>query len=602
VNVQQGPGAEVNALLDSGAEADKAEAAAVPADPGLAAERDRLARTLRETRLQLAMTQARLAALEQSATMELGRTLVRAARRPWSRGVQLPADLVRLWRERGGLTGPGAATLALASAQLGDLAGGGERFLSALTAPGLGAPGAEAPGWTPPGLVITGVLTARACATLAPDAAVHPLLPHDADVMLESAGADLVLIEAEAMLAGSAWAYAGDPAATDRGRRLGRLIAAARALGKPVIFIRNVPAHLAPGLDWVAASCDAVSDGGFGVQLARFNPIGLAGSRPGDPLYAGPRDPRQAPAVRALLDAVAADTGPGSVRVTGPVPWHRLPALYREHALFVTASADEAGEQLACGARVIMIGGEPATGSVPVVDDPAALREKLAELKACPPRSAVETLPVLREIFTAQATPARLAALAKLAGLGDDVIAGRRIGVLSRARDAAAAAALSAGLASQRFLPSELVVLAEGPDAASAELSARAVTATLTGLADRGVVVRAVPVITGGPDTSGLPGTGSHREPADHRDPANWLRRAATTARSPWVVPWQTERAYGDTYLLDLACARECAQADAAGYGGSGYAFTAALDPALARREYFAAGDSGHGLRLFSVS
>ena len=119
-----------------------------PGDPGLAAERDRLARTLRDTRLQLAMTQARLAALEQSATMELGRTLVRAARRPWSRGVQLPADLVRLWRERGGLTGPGAATLALASAQLGDLAGGGERFLSALTAPGLGAPGAAAPGWT----------------------------------------------------------------------------------------------------------------------------------------------------------------------------------------------------------------------------------------------------------------------------------------------------------------------------------------------------------------------------------------------------------------------------------------------------------------------
>jgi hypothetical protein len=605
VSEQQGPGAEVSALPDSGAEADEA---GVPADPGLAAERDRLARTLRETRLQLAMTQARLAALEQSATMELGRTLVRAARRPWSRGVQLPADLVRLWRERGGLTGPGAATLALASAQLSDLAGGGERFLSALTAPGLGAPGAEAPGWTPPGLVITGVLTARACATLAPDAAVHPLLPHDADVMLESAGADLVLIEAGAMLAGSAWAYAGDPAATDRGRRLGRLIAAARALGKPVIFIRNVPAHLAPGLDWVAASCDAVSDEGFGVQLARFNPIGLAGSRPGDPLYAGPRDPRQAAAVRALLDAVAADTGPGPVRVTGSLPWHRLPALYREHALFVTPSADQAGEQLACGARVIMIGGEPAAGTVPgtttipAADDLAALREMLTELRACPPLSAAETLPVLRELFTGQATPVRLAALAKLAGLGDDVIAGRRIGVLARAADAAAAGALSVGLGSQRFLPSELVVLAEAPDAASAELSARGVTAALTGLADRGVDVRAVPVVTGGPDTSGLPGTGGRPEPADHREPASWLRRAATTARSPWVVPWQAGREYRDTYLLDLACARECAQADAAGYGGSDYAFTAALDPALARREYFAAGDPGHGLRLFSVS
>ena len=331
----------------------------MPGDPGVAAERDRLARTLRETRLQLAMTQARLSALEQSSTMELGRTLVRAARRPWPRGVQLPLELVRMWRERGGPTGPGAATLALASAQLGDLAGGGERFLSALTAPGLGAPGSATASFTPPGLVITGVLTARTCATLAADAAVLPLLPHDADVMLESAGADVVLIEAAAMLAGSAWAYAGDPAATDRGRRLGRLIAAARALGKPVIFVRNVPAHLAPGLDWVAASCDAVSDDGLGVQLARFNPIGLDGARPRDPVYAGSRDPREPPAVRALLDAVA-----GTVQLAGEIPWRRRPALYREHATFVTVSADQAREQLACGARVIMIGGEPVAGIV----------------------------------------------------------------------------------------------------------------------------------------------------------------------------------------------------------------------------------------------
>src|SRR5216683_5601020 len=213
-------------------------------------------------------------------------------------------------------------------------AGGRAWPRSRTAAPGLGAPGSETAGFTPPGLVITGVLTARACATLAPDAAVHPLLPHDADVMLESAGADLVLIEAAAMLASSPWAYAGDPAAVDRGRRLGRLIAAARALGKPVIFIRNVPAHLAPGLEWVAASCDAVSDDGFGVQLALFNPIGLAGSRPGDPVYADPRDPREPPAVRALLDEAA------SVHVTGSVPWRRRPALYREHALFVTVSAD----------------------------------------------------------------------------------------------------------------------------------------------------------------------------------------------------------------------------------------------------------------------
>ena len=73
-------------------------------------------------------------------------------------------------------------------------------------------------------------------------------------------------------------------------------------------------------------------------------------------------------------------------------------------------------------------------------------------------------------------------------------------------------------------------------------------------------------------------------------------------ARSPWVVPWQAGREHDDCYLLDLACARECAQADAAGYAGAGYAFTASLEPTLARREFFASHGPGHGLRLFSVS
>ncbi|MFY9929997.1 MAG: hypothetical protein WAK82_18525, partial [Streptosporangiaceae bacterium] len=415
------PAAEVEPAAEAraAAEADQAgspadQAGSQGADPGLAAERDRLARSLRETRLQLAMTQSRLTALEGSATMELGRTLVRAARRPWSRGVQLPADLVRLWRERGGLTGPGAATLALASAQLSDLSGVGERFLSALTAPGLGEQG----------LVVTGVLTASTCAALAPDAAVLPLLPHDADVMLESAGADLVLIEAAAMLAGSAWAYAGDPSATDRGRRLGRLIAAARALGKPVIFVRNVPAHLAPGLDWVAASCDVVSDDGFGVQLARFNPIGLADERPAEPVYAAGRDPREAPAVRALLDAL---TTAGDVRLGGAIPWARQPAFYREHSLFVTASAGQAREQLACGARVVMIGDAPVEGTGAPGPDPEAVRAALA----APERPWADIISGLREICAAHATPVRMGALAALAGLGEHVISGRQIAVLA---------------------------------------------------------------------------------------------------------------------------------------------------------------------------
>jgi hypothetical protein len=548
---------------------------AAPGDPGLAAERDRLARSLRETRLQLAMTQARLTALEQSSTMVLGRTLVRAARRPWSRGVQLPAELIRLWRERGALTGPGAAALALASAQLGDLASVGERFLSALTAPGLGAPGAEAAGFSPPALVVTGVLSARACATLGPDAAVCPLLPHDADVMLESAGADLVLIEAAAMLAGSAWAYAGDPAGADRGRRLGRLIAGARALGKPVIFVRNVPAHLAPGLDWVAASCDAVSDGGLGVQLARFNPVALDRSRPADPVYAGARDPREPPRVRALLDALD-----GTLRLTGQIPWRQQPALYRGQAAFVTASADQAREQLACGARVIMAGSEPVAGAVGPGEghewSAAALRERMTSLGAEQPPAVAEILSVLRDIFAAHATPVRLAGLARLAGLPGGLIAGRQVAVLARLDEMSGAAALCASLRGQRLEPAELVVAA-GPGQ-----SAQAVTGALGELADRGIAIRVVSA------------------PAE----ASWLPLAARAARSPWAAPFRDGAGWHESYLLDLVCARECSQADAVGYGGAAYAFAASLEPALARREFFVSDgpDLRHGLRLFSAS
>ncbi len=573
-----GPGLAAGADADSGGGPGLAAGADADPDsdpaggPGLAAERDRLARTLRDTRLQLAMTQARLAALEESATMELGRTLVRAARRPWSRGVQLPIDLIRLWRERGALTGPGAATLALASAQLGDLAGGGERFLSALTAPGLGAPGSSA--FAQLGLVVTGVLTGQACATLGPDAAVNGLLPHDADVMLESAGADVVLIEAAAMLAGSPWAYAGDPAAADRGRRLGRLIAAARALGKPVIFIRNVPAHLAPGLDWVAASCDAVAEDGLGVQLAWFNPIGLPGYRPCSPVYAGERDPREPPAVRALLDSLA-----GSVMVTGEVGWRRRPALYREHGVFLTVSPDQAREQLACGARVIMVAGEP-----------TALREQVEPARSERPLTEPEIVPGLREIFAEHATPVRLAGLAGLAGLPAHLIAGRQIAVLARVSDAASAAALSAEVARQRMVPAEVVVTVGARDGDDAELSCREAAAALGDLAGRGVRITAIPED---------PATGSAAE-AQGQPP--WVADAAKQARSAWVVPWPADRGHDEWYLLDLACARECSQADAVGSAGITYAYVTSLEPALARREFFGPDGSGSGLRLFSLT
>jgi len=254
-------------MNDSSASDDASRGGELSEDAGVAAERERLARQLRETRMQLAMTQTRLAALEQSATMKFGRTVANAAKKPWPRGALLPRDLYRLWKDRGApKSGAANAATALANAQLADLKGTGGRFLSALTAPGVlwvadpalalsgvGAVGGGGAAATGAGLVIAGAISELGCATLAPDAVVHALLPHDADVLLEGTGADLVLIEAAALLPGAPWAYATDPAAADRGRRLARMIVLARSLGKPVVLVRNVPTALMPGIGWLAS-------------------------------------------------------------------------------------------------------------------------------------------------------------------------------------------------------------------------------------------------------------------------------------------------------------------------------------------------------------
>ncbi len=557
-------------------------------DAGMAAERERLARQLRDTRMQLAMTQTRLSALEQSATMRFGRTIANAAKKPWPRGALLPRDLYKLWRERGApKSGAKNAATALASAQLTDLSGGGGRFLSALTAPGalsladpaLTLAGGGAAG-TGAGLVIAGALSALGCATLAPDAVVHPLLPHDADVVVEGTGADLVLIEAAALLPGAPWAYATDPAAADRGRRLARMIVMARSLGKPVVLVRNVPASLMPGLGWVAAACDAVVDGDLGVQLARFNPVGITPARPTAPLYAGGRDPREAPAVRALLDSLTGGgAASGQVRLAGALSWRSLPALYREHAVFVTASAGQAREQAACGARVI---GPLGTGPFGTAADAALVGKQTEEARAARPLTVAEVRAALRDIFTAHATPARLAEYARAAGLPADLVSGRQVGVLARVDDAAQAGRLAAALLMQRFRPAEAVVAAEPAQTAR-------VRDALAPLADHGIRVAVTDAaLPGGPD---------------------WPRPVARLANAPWLAPWILDAGQPAEYLLDLACARECAQADAVGFGSGEYEFTRWLDePALARTGLLAPGGpaasdwGSHGLRLFTIT
>jgi hypothetical protein len=564
-------------------------------DAGMAAERERLARQLRDTRMQLAMTQARLSALEQSATMRFGRMVANAAHRPWPRGAQLPRDLYRLWRDRGiPKSGAANAATALASAQLTDLAGTGERFLSALTAPGvlsLADPGLALSGVTGPGgvsgaaggLVVTGALSALGCATLAPDAVVHPLLPHDADVVLEGTGADLVLIEAAALLPGQPWAYATDPAAADRGRRLARMVVMARSLGKPVVLLRNVPPSLMPGLGWLAPSCDAVVDGGLGVQLARFNPVGVSAARPADPLYAGARDPREAPAVRALLDSLTSGRDAPVRLAAAAGSWRGLPALYREHAVFVTASAGQAREQLACGARVI---GPLGSGL-----DADAVRAELDKARTASPLSLTEIRGELRDVFISHATPARLTAIARAAGVPAGLVGGRQIAVLDAVTSAEHARKLAAALLAQRLRPAE-VVAAIGAVNATEAASVRDALGTLT---DHGIRVV----------TTGEAATATATDP-------DWARPLARLASAPWLALWDQARAaaLADSYLLDLACARECSQADAVGFGAGDYEFTSWLDqpPCLVRRDLLVPegppmGDWGsHGLRLFTIA
>jgi len=347
--------------------------------------------------------------------------------------------------------------------------------------------------------------------------------------------------------------------------------------------VRNVPASLMPGIGWLASSCDAVLDDGLGVQLARFNPVGVTSARPTEPVYAGDRDPREAPAVRALLDSLTgAPSAPAaSVRVTGPRSWRSLPALYREHAVFLTASANQAQEQLASGARVI---GPLGSG----LDD-GSVRAELEAARAASPRSLTEIRGVLRDIFASHATPARLAALTRAADLPAGLVGGRQIAVLATVTGATQAGRLAAALLGQRLRPAELVAVTGAVPAAEAA----SVRDTLGTLTDQGVRVV----------------TTDAAAPAR----ADWPRPLARLASVPWVAPWDTAGAADppDTYLLDLACARECARADAVGFGTREYEFTRWLGepaPGLARRDLLApdgppASDWGsHGLRLFTIT
>jgi hypothetical protein len=288
--------------------------------------------------------------------------------------------------------------------------------------------------------------------------------------------------------------------------------------------------------------------------------------------------------VRALLDSLTVGVGGADapVRVTGARSWRSLPALYRDHSLFVTASADQAREQIASGARVI--------GPIGSGTDAGTVRGQLEAARGTRPPSLSEVRVWLRDIFAGHATPARLAALLRAADLPGDLVRGRQIAVLATAADAAAAGRLAAALLEQRLRPAEVIV-GTRPSATAAVRDA------LGKLTDHDIRI-AVTALAGEADAGGRG--------------LDWARPLARLAGVPWLAPWTADLGDGgrpDWYLLDLACARECAQADAVGFGSGEYEFTHWLErPALVKAALLAPGGpaasdwGSHGLRLFTIT
>ncbi len=272
------------------------------------------------------------------------------------------------------------------------------------------------------------------------------------------------------------------------------------------------------------------------------------------------------------------------MRLAGARSWRSLPALYRDNAVFVTASAAQGLEQAASGARVI--------GPLGSGVDPATVRGELEAARAARPLTLAEIRAGLRDIFLASATPARLAALVRAAELPGALVGGRQVGVLVSLADAAQAGRLAAALLGQRLRPAEVI-------AAAAPAAAGAVRAALGPLAGHG-----------------HPGRGDRRRGARRR-PARG-RRGLGAAPGP-AGQRPLARAVGRRRRADGGLpARPGLRAGvraggrgrpASGHGAVEYEFTRWLDePALVRAHLLdpggpAAGDWGsHGLRLFTIA
>jgi hypothetical protein len=168
--------------------------------------------------------------------VQFGRLVAGAARRPRERGVKLPRELYRLWRKR---NVPSVAPTVRASdkVQLDDVDRPEDRLLVAQPYDGV---------------IVAGVLGRETAARLGEHAKVISLYPHDASIAIDTADADLLVVDAAAGEPGEAWAYLGVPGMYDRDKALLEVRRIAAERGMPLVLWGEAPPPTLAVLEWDA--------------------------------------------------------------------------------------------------------------------------------------------------------------------------------------------------------------------------------------------------------------------------------------------------------------------------------------------------------------
>ena len=419
-------------------------------------------------------------------------------------------------------------------------------------------------------LVCATIIRPDTAADLAPDVVVQPLLPHDAELLLERSRPDLVLVESRAVTAGHPWAGAGEPSVVDPTLRLRDALDTARAHGVPTVLWWNDLGAETPGLIPFERHFDfVISAGGTaptaemtwspGVQLARFGALPDGGERRARPAWHARWD--QMPPRRLRMAMERATGGADRQRpelwidadITARPAWvppryagepvlriesTRLGEAYRARSVFIGEgflATGRAGDvppstlrQLAAGARVVSTRDARLDDAVgPWIDwvaDSDDIFAMLAGDLATQARAPDDQRALLRRLFLDLDTTASVARLAALIGLPTETPR-RDVCVVASLDEAVDPRAIVDSVTAQQHRPVEALLV--GGDAATA--------ARATGeLGLVGIRSRHLPSHTlgGGPAVS-----------------------AAAFSSAEWTWAWSPSARYEPTFLIDAVIA-----------------------------------------------